>query len=146
CASGINRLGASSGSSRPAAKKVLWPNSRHTRAHLAVSKVTPSLPARRVETKPIFTRRQSAQSRCRPQEDCRGRPSLVECAPMNPEPHVLMVTPFVVLLLAIALMPFIHKHHWENHYPKVAMGLGLITVIYYLVVLRNEPRMLTSMV
>ena len=42
------------------------------------------------------------------------------------EPHVLMVTPFVVLLLAIALMPFIHKHHWENHYPKVAIGLGLI--------------------
>lgn len=62
------------------------------------------------------------------------------------EPHVLMVTPFVVLLLAIALMPFIHKHHWENHYPKVAIGLGLITVTYYLVVLRNGPRMLTSMV
>jgi Na+/H+ antiporter NhaD/arsenite permease-like protein len=57
-----------------------------------------------------------------------------------------MVAPFVVLLLAIALMPFIHKHHWENHYPKVAIGLGLITVIYYLVVLRNGPRMLTSMV
>jgi Na+/H+ antiporter NhaD/arsenite permease-like protein len=62
------------------------------------------------------------------------------------EPHVLMVVPFVILLLAIALMPFIHKHHWENHYPKVSIGLGLITVIYYLVVLHNAPRMLTSMV
>jgi Na+/H+ antiporter NhaD/arsenite permease-like protein len=62
------------------------------------------------------------------------------------EPHVIMVTPFVVLLLAIALMPFIHKHHWENHYPKVAIGLGLITVVYYLVVLRNGQRMLTSMI
>src|SRR2546428_7745048 len=61
------------------------------------------------------------------------------------EPHVIMVTPFVNLLLAIALMPFIHKHHWENHYPKVSIGLGLITVMYYLVVLRNGPRMLTSM-
>jgi Na+/H+ antiporter NhaD/arsenite permease-like protein len=62
------------------------------------------------------------------------------------EPHVAMVAPFVILLLAIALMPFIHKHHWENHYPKVSIGLGLTTVIYYLVVLRNGPRMLTSMV
>ena len=57
-----------------------------------------------------------------------------------------MVAPFVVLLLAIALMPFIHKHHWENHYPKVAIGLGLVTVFYYVVVLRNAPRMLTSMI
>jgi Na+/H+ antiporter NhaD/arsenite permease-like protein len=57
-----------------------------------------------------------------------------------------MVTPFLLLLLAIALMPFIHKHHWENHYPKVSVALGLITVVYYLVVLRNGQRMLTTMV
>jgi Na+/H+ antiporter NhaD/arsenite permease-like protein len=63
-----------------------------------------------------------------------------------PEPHPLMVAPFVILLLAIALMPFIHKHHWENHYPKVAIGLGLVTVLYYLIVLHNGPRMLTSMI
>ena len=46
------------------------------------------------------------------------------------EPHPAMVAPFVILLLAIALMPFIHKHHWENHYPKVALGLGLVTAVY----------------
>ncbi|MEI8063442.1 MAG: sodium:proton antiporter [Verrucomicrobiota bacterium] len=57
-----------------------------------------------------------------------------------------MVVPFVLLLLAIALMPFIHKHHWENHYPKVSIGLGLIVVVYYLGVLHNGGRMLTSMV
>jgi Na+/H+ antiporter NhaD/arsenite permease-like protein len=62
------------------------------------------------------------------------------------EPNPAMVAPFVILLLAIALMPFIHKHHWENHYPKVAIGLGLITVFYYVVILRNTPRVLTSMV
>ena len=62
------------------------------------------------------------------------------------EPHPLMVAPFVILLLAIAFMPFIHKHHWENHYPKVAIGLGLVTALYYLVVLHNGPRMLASMV
>jgi Na+/H+ antiporter NhaD/arsenite permease-like protein len=62
------------------------------------------------------------------------------------EPPVWLVTPFVTLLLAIALMPFIHKHHWEKHYPKVAIGLGLIPVVYYLFVLHNGPRMVTSMV
>jgi Na+/H+ antiporter NhaD/arsenite permease-like protein len=63
-----------------------------------------------------------------------------------PEPHPLMVIPFVVLLLCIALMPFIHKHHWENHYPKVAIGFGLVTAFYYIVVLHNAPRMLASMI
>jgi Na+/H+ antiporter NhaD/arsenite permease-like protein len=64
----------------------------------------------------------------------------------SPEPHLVMVTPFVVLLLCIALMPFIHKHHWENHYPKVAIGLGLVTAFYYVLVLHNAPRMVTSMI
>jgi hypothetical protein len=45
------------------------------------------------------------------------------------DPHPAMILPFVVMLLAIALMPFIHKHWWEHHYPKVAVGLGLITVV-----------------
>jgi len=57
-----------------------------------------------------------------------------------------MVVPFVLLLLAIALMPFIHKHYWENHYPKVAIGLGLITAIYYVAVLHSAPRMLLSLI
>ena len=61
-----------------------------------------------------------------------------------PEPHPVMVVPFVILLLAIALMPFIHKHHWENHYPKVAIVLGLITTCYYLFVLHRAPRMLLT--
>lgn len=62
------------------------------------------------------------------------------------EPHPLMVAPFVLLLLAIAVMPFIHKHFWEHNYHKVAMGLGLVAVVYYLVALHNGQRMLTSLV
>jgi Na+/H+ antiporter NhaD/arsenite permease-like protein len=69
-----------------------------------------------------------------------------EAAATAREPHPLMVLPFAILLLAIALMPFIHKHHWENHYPKVAIGLGLVTAAYYVAVLHHTPRMLTSMV
>ncbi len=62
------------------------------------------------------------------------------------EPHVLMVTPFALLLLAIALMPFIAKHWWEHHYPKVSIALGAIVTLYYLFVLKNGPRMLTTAV
>jgi Na+/H+ antiporter NhaD/arsenite permease-like protein len=64
----------------------------------------------------------------------------------SPEPHPGMIIPFIVLLLCIALMPFIHKHHWENHYPKVAIGLGLVTAFYYVAVLHNTPRMLASLI
>src|ERR1035441_139391 len=71
---------------------------------------------------------------------------LLMVASPSMEPHVAMVAPFVLLLLAIALLPFVLKHHWENHYPQVAIGLGLITVVYYVVVLHNAPRMLLSLV
>jgi Na+/H+ antiporter NhaD/arsenite permease-like protein len=62
------------------------------------------------------------------------------------EPHVVMIAPFVILLLAIALLPFVLKHHWEDHYPKVAIGLGLITVAYYVGVLHNTPRMFLGLI
>jgi Na+/H+ antiporter NhaD/arsenite permease-like protein len=62
------------------------------------------------------------------------------------EPPVWMVAPFVLLLLSIALLPFINKHFWERHYPKIAIGLGLIAVAYYVFVLHNAPRMLTSLI
>jgi Putative citrate transport/Uncharacterized protein conserved in bacteria (DUF2062) len=46
-------------------------------------------------------------------------------------PHPAMILPFAVVLLAIALMPFINLHWWERHFPKVAKGLGAVTTIYY---------------
>jgi Na+/H+ antiporter NhaD/arsenite permease-like protein len=51
-----------------------------------------------------------------------------------------MVTPFVALLLCISLLPFFLKTFWERHYPKVAVGLGAISVIYYLAVLQAPAR------
>ena len=62
------------------------------------------------------------------------------------EPHVVMVTPFVGLLLAIALMPFVAKHWWEHHFHQVAIGLGLVVALYYTLVLHNPTRMLTTAV
>lgn len=45
-----------------------------------------------------------------------------------------MVLPFALLLLCIALMPLFAAHFWEHHYPKVAVGLGLVTAAYYVFV------------
>jgi len=58
------------------------------------------------------------------------------------EPHPAMILPFALMLLAIALMPFIHLHWWERHFPKVAMGLGAVTTVYYVFVLGNAGRLL----
>ncbi len=58
------------------------------------------------------------------------------------EPHPLMMLPFAVLLLAVALMPNLNGHWWERHYPKVAVVLGLITAVYYLAVVKQPARML----
>jgi len=60
------------------------------------------------------------------------------------EPEPLMILPFVILLLAIALMPFISKHWWERYFPHSAIGLGLITIFYYVFILENPVRMLHS--
>lgn len=49
-------------------------------------------------------------------------------------PSFGMILPFVALLLCIALMPLFAGHFWEHHYPKVSVGLGLITASYYLFV------------
>ncbi len=37
------------------------------------------------------------------------------------EPHPLMLLPFVTMLLCIAWLPFILKHHWEANYRLVAL-------------------------
>lgn len=46
-------------------------------------------------------------------------------------PPAGMLAPFALLLLCIALMPLFAAHFWEHHYPKVAIGLGLVTAAYY---------------
>jgi Na+/H+ antiporter NhaD/arsenite permease-like protein len=55
-----------------------------------------------------------------------------------------LVTPFVLLLLAIAVVPFLNRHWWERNYPLVAYGLGAVVVAYYVVILHNTPRLLLT--
>jgi Na+/H+ antiporter NhaD/arsenite permease-like protein len=59
---------------------------------------------------------------------------------MTQSVHPVTFIPFALMLLAIALMPFIAHRWWEKHYPKVSIGLGLITLTYYLVWVRNFDR------
>lgn len=57
-------------------------------------------------------------------------------------PHPGMIAPFVIMLMAIALMPFIAKRWWDHHFPKVAIVLGAITTAYYVFGLGAGERML----
>lgn len=48
-----------------------------------------------------------------------------------------LVIPFAALLLMIATGPLFYEHFWHKNYPKIAMGLALLVVFYYLFVLEN---------
>lgn len=60
--------------------------------------------------------------------------------PPGAEHHVTptwLVIPFVVLLLMIATGPLFYEHFWHKNYPKIAIGLALLVVFYYLFILNN---------
>ena len=48
-----------------------------------------------------------------------------------------MILPFALLLGAIASAPVLAPKWWLRHYAKVALGLGAITLVYYIFVLRD---------
>jgi Na+/H+ antiporter NhaD/arsenite permease-like protein len=53
-------------------------------------------------------------------------------------PPLWTVAPFVVLLLAIALMPVLLPHVWHRWYPAISLALGTLTAVYYLLG-RGDP-------
>ncbi|MDX1950996.1 MAG: sodium:proton antiporter [Verrucomicrobiota bacterium] len=55
-------------------------------------------------------------------------------------PTPWMILPFIALLAMIALGPLAFPKWWHHHYPKVAIGLGLITISYYLFGLHATTR------
>lgn len=57
-------------------------------------------------------------------------------------PEPLLLIPFALQLLAIAVMPFLAPRWWEHHYPKLSVFLGGSTVLYYLLVLGRGGRLL----
>lgn len=60
----------------------------------------------------------------------------------NPSPW--MILPFGGLLATIALAPLFFAGWWGRHYPKVALGLGGITVFYYCINLQAGPRVIDA--
>lgn len=50
---------------------------------------------------------------------------------------VWLVIPFVALLLMIATGPLFYEDFWHHNYPKIAIGLAVIVVVYYLFFLHN---------
>src|SRR3990172_12806409 len=57
--------------------------------------------------------------------------------PVNP----LMIIPFALLLLSIAVVPLINKEWWDKNYFYSALGFGIISIIYFIFILKNASRM-----
>ncbi len=51
---------------------------------------------------------------------------------LEPSIPLWLIAPFAVLLLSIAVMPFISGPLWHRHYPDFAMALGGVVAGYYL--------------
>jgi Na+/H+ antiporter NhaD/arsenite permease-like protein len=62
------------------------------------------------------------------------------------DPHPLSMLPFGTMLLCIALLPIILKHHWERSYHIIAVVLAAITVSYYFFGLGHPERILREAV
>ena len=58
----------------------------------------------------------------------------------NYHPNPWMILPFVALLATIALAPLACPQWWLRHYPKVALSLGAVTLLYYWWGLGGEAR------
>ena len=58
------------------------------------------------------------------------------------DPHPLFILPFGLLLLCIATLPLFAGKFWEHYYRYVAVGLGAVSVGYYLVGLHGGERLL----
>jgi Na+/H+ antiporter NhaD/arsenite permease-like protein len=58
--------------------------------------------------------------------------------------HPSLIMPFVLLLLAIAFMPFINASWWEKRYPLVCLILGSIPLMYYFFIIHNTVRMIST--
>jgi len=57
-------------------------------------------------------------------------------------PNPWMMTPFALLLGAIALVPLLAPKWWLRHYAKVSFGLGTVAVGYYIFILGDSHRVL----
>ncbi len=64
----------------------------------------------------------------------------------GPAPPVWLVIPFALLLLMIATGPLFYPHFWHHHYPKVAIGLGVLVAAFYVLFLRSPGEIVPTAV
>lgn len=84
---------------------------------------------------PASTTEKVVQHESQPQH---GNAEVVGEEEHHQEPSGWTVIPFVALLLMIATGPLFYEHFWHKNYPKIAIGLAAIVVLYYLLALHNS--------
>jgi Na+/H+ antiporter NhaD/arsenite permease-like protein len=60
-------------------------------------------------------------------------------------PPVWLALPFILLLLMLATGPLLYPQFWHQHYPKIAIGLAVSVLSYYIVHLHNLSKPLEAM-
>jgi len=64
-----------------------------------------------------------------------------------PQPiSIWWMIPFALLLVAIALMPLVHRHWWKKNYGRVSVALAALVAVYYLLWAGSIAPWLHSMV
>ena len=62
------------------------------------------------------------------------------------EPPLLLILPFALLLISIAVAPLILQHHWEQHYHRICFGLAAVVCAYYLFARSDAERVLHALI
>ena len=58
---------------------------------------------------------------------------------------LLIILPFILLLLSIAVLPITFSEFWEKRYPVISFGLAVIVILYYLIFEGNAGKILHSL-
>ncbi|HVN47573.1 MAG TPA: sodium:proton antiporter, partial [Bacteroidota bacterium] len=56
----------------------------------------------------------------------------------------IFILPFALLLLSIAVMPFLNRAWWDRYYPYVALAFGSIVIVYYFFGLQHADRIVAT--
>jgi len=56
--------------------------------------------------------------------------------------EIIIIIPFAILLISIAVFPIVAPKFWHKHYPKVSFALGFIVLNYYLIISPNINKLL----
>lgn len=65
---------------------------------------------------------------------------MITPSPSVPVPELYLLVPYALMLLSIAVMPFLVSHWWERHYSKVSVLLGGFVAVWYVIMFRDVHR------